>query len=467
MNRHTAQEQSVTEAIHRVYSSYNRAKPDIGSEPDRIVRHPEWTRRILDVLGEPDRVQSNVAVTGSKGKGSHAIFLAAILQKLGLRVGLFTSPHLVNFLERFRVNGQIVPDSVFVNLADKVQDVVRGFELPRGQYVGPVGILSVIATLWFQLENTDVNIFELGRGARHDDVNQINHIGAVLTPVFLEHGKELGPTLKEVCHEKMGIITPSTQWLVSYRQSVIFREILKANGSPPEQFFLDEDIQFRILNFETTDNAIEVQVVHQKYSSEIKIDKAYLCYVGNVAVAFAAAVRVCMGIRPKGRIPEKIDLTDLYLPGRMQVLSNHPLRLLDGTVHSTSAKLVSEWLERYLAIYQETTLGLILSIPAAKDGQGVLNVIGHYFSWICVVPAYNPHLLYTQDLFRYAKTCTPNAYEASGIREALDFVEVNKLAEHGICFLGTQSFIGDVLTLFECNTESVWLKSEQAQRGFS
>ncbi|MCL6627173.1 MAG: bifunctional folylpolyglutamate synthase/dihydrofolate synthase, partial [Alicyclobacillus shizuokensis] len=195
MGLETGQRYTTREAISLIYEWLNRARPLLPDGPDRVVRHPEWTGRLLAELGNPDAAAFNVAVTGSKGKGSNAILLAAILQCLGLRVGLFTSPHLIDFMERIRLGGQVMPEAVFVHWMTQVYDEARRLPVPPSQYIGPVGLLACVAALWFADEQTDVNVFELGRGALHDDVNQVRHEGALLTPVFLEHARELGPTL--------------------------------------------------------------------------------------------------------------------------------------------------------------------------------------------------------------------------------------------------------------------------------
>ncbi|MCL6637826.1 MAG: hypothetical protein K6T26_07740, partial [Alicyclobacillus sp.] len=237
----------ASDAIAWVYQSYNRAKPFLQPGYDRDIRHPEWTRQILDRLGAPDKAVVNVAVTGSKGKGTHAILIASMLQQAGLRTGLFTGPHLVDFMERFRINGHLMPESAFIQYIQLVRSVADTLTLPRDQYLGPVGLLAVVAALWFQEQRTDVNVFELGRGALHDDVNQLVHQGAVLTPVFLEHVHELGPTLADIAREKAGVIQPEVQWVVSHDQSPeVWTAVQERAGDRVAVDQLGRDFSFRV-----------------------------------------------------------------------------------------------------------------------------------------------------------------------------------------------------------------------------
>jgi dihydrofolate synthase / folylpolyglutamate synthase len=449
------EQELVTEAIHFVYSSYNQAKPYLLKGPDRVIRHPEWTRRILDKFDSPDKKTHSIAVTGSKGKGSHAILLAGMLQKAGFRVGLFTSPHLVNFLERIRVDGKMIPDMEFVKYAGLVQRMIQTFDVPQGQYIGPVGILATIASLWFDAKETDVNVFELGRGALHDDVNQICHFGAVLTPVFLEHQQELGPSEEDVCVEKAGVITSDTRFIVSHGQSDFMRKILAEKESVTCDFLL-EDFCYCVLNSETFADSVKIQVDFKNDSSIISVNAAYACYAANVAVAYAAFVQALCEMHQETKIPKEMDLTALHLPGRMHVLSKEPFRMVDGAVHAVNAKLVAKWLDKRIAEGSDPNIGAVISIPAAKDGQGLIDILGHYFSWIYIVRAHNPHLVYTNELFLYARKHFSNVYAANDLDEAMEIIDKKGLLQDGICFLGTQSFVGDVLRKFGHTGESIW-----------
>ncbi len=461
----TKEQELVTESIRYVYSFYNRAKPFLVKGPDRVIRHPEWTRRLLDKLKAPDKKSFNIAVTGSKGKGSHAILLAGMLQKAGLRVGLFTSPHLVNFLERFRVDGQIIPNRSFIELTSQVREAALEFNVPEGQYIGPVGILAVIGALWFELEGTDVNVFELGRGALHDDVNQIQHFGAVLTPVFLEHRDELGPLVEDVYREKAGVITEQTRYVVSHEQAKLMRHAM-ADRKVMTQFFLGEDFNYQVLDSERSNQEFtKIQVSYGEFSSIICIQTGLSCYAENIAVAYTAFVQTMKSMNLSGNIPQNLDLTKLRLPGRMHVLSIHPLRLLDGSVHAVNAKLVAKWLDKMLVGGFNSRIGAVISIPATKDGQGLIDVLNRYFSWVYIVPAQNPHLVYTEALLQYAKKIFSEVVSANSLDEAMQMIENAGRIDDGICFLGTQSFVGEVLTKFKHSAESIWEDTVYRGRG--
>lgn len=465
---------STRDVIGLAYRSYNRAKPILGQRPDREIRHPEWTRRLLDHFDAPDTSAINIMVTGSKGKGSHAILLAGMLQKLGLRVGLFTSPHLVDFMERFRVAGSTLAESVFTRYMLDVADVAESLPVPETQYIGPVGMLAVVAALWFRDAATDVNVFECGRGALYDDVNQLAHAGAVVAPVFLEHARELGPTLADVAREKAGVVSAQTRWVVTHRQTPQPRQQLAAAcrkvGAP--LFELDRDFHAGGVRR----NGIEEVTVQSGDDVTVMRLPAIAGYVaGNAAVAWMAARKtvdqirsdVGRGLRRCGPSDELVtlgrsheggsfDLTDIRLPGRMQIVRDRPLTLVDGTIHAESAAYVQAWVAERRKAGQHSRVAAIVGIPSDKDGEGVIQALAAVVDVLITARAHNPHLVFDDGLRVAAEMQIGEVLAADFIEDAAPMADA-RLPDDGLLLvLGTQSFVGDALAYFQAPTQSIW-----------
>lgn len=452
-------ELSVPDAIGLAYRSYNHAKPNLPNLPDRDLRHPEWTRRLLDLVGSPDADAYNVHVTGSKGKGSHAIFLAGILQQLGLRVGLFTGPHLVDFMERFRVNGQVMPESVFVARMREVWQVAEPFSLPPGQYLGPVGLLAVVAALWFRAQSTDVNIYECGRGARHDDVNQIRHVGAVVSPIFLEHARELGPTEADVAWEKAGVITPDTRWVFSHRQPPAAHVALStevASGHAVIQQ-LGRDFHEALREGGSTDGT-RLDVSGAGTKTVLWLPKGLDFLASNAAVTVAAAQQIWSELRPGTAFPAEIDLRDIRLPGRWSVVRESPLTVVDGTIHSQSAAYIARWLEDRRGRGYQGRVGCVLGLPVDKDEAGVLDILAPWLNWLVIARAHNPYLTFG-DASQMLAHPGLETHTADYVEDAMQAADERLAAEDVLLILGTQSFVGDALRWFHVDTVSIWNQS--------
>ncbi|WDL95987.1 glutamate ligase domain-containing protein [Alicyclobacillus sp. ALC3] len=443
----------MRDVIGLAYKSYNRAKSFVEGKPDREIRHPEWTRLLLDQFDRPDDTR-NVMVTGSKGKGSHAILLAAILQRAGLRVGLFTGPHLVDFMERFRVDGTPIPESDFARLMRQVSQVSETLPVPEGQYIGPVGLLAVVAALWFREQSTDVNVYECGRGALHDDVNQVLHAVAVVSPIFLEHARELGPTLADVAREKAGVVTDATKFVVSHQQTsdvltalhaACLRhgtrlEIVEAEGLQAPRVYLPGP----------GSRAVDV---------ELPSGGPYLAVNAEVAAAGATAV---FEVWPElaRRVPTPIDLRQLQLPGRMQVVRERPLTVVDGTIHRDSARFVAAWLNNWLVRHADRQVGLVFGLPADKDVTGVLEVLCPLASFVVVAKARNPHLHFDAGVASVSRTFLADVEECTDIGDAVRAADRRLGDDDLLLVLGTQSFVGDALLYFAAPTQSLWTVSQ-------
>lgn len=444
--------QTTRDAIGLVYASYLSRQRVIGPGRDRDVRHPEWTTRILEELRRPDAGTYNVVVTGSKGKGSHATLLAGALQRLGFRVGLFTGPHLVNFMERFRVNGQMMPEDTFIALLKQVNQVVDKLAVPADQYIGPVGILTAVAALWFQAQATDVNIYECGRGALHDDVNQVVHHGTVLTPVFLEHVRELGPTLMDIAKEKLGVMTEDTRWMVAAEQSPVVEEAIRSTVAEPEIRQFGRDFKVRMGE---GNSLVVCYPQNERLKVHLPFTNGY--WVQNAGVAVDAARQVWKALCPDREMPGMIDLRSLQLRGRLDVIQSRPLVVVDGTIHTESAVIVRNWIRVQGQAQRIDRVGAILAIPADKDGCGVLSVLASSLDWVIVTHAHNPNLNFDGTITAIAREHGMEVFEAPYLEEAWVRAQDLLRPTDALLVLGTQSFVGDALSYFRVDTSSIWI----------
>ena len=175
----------------------------------------ERTRALLAALGNPEKALKFVHITGSNGKGSTAAMLASVLAAAGYRTGLFTSPHLYRFNERFQVNGAPIPDAALDRLAERV--LAAAGTLP--EHPTEFELMTAIGFLWFAEGGCDLVVVEVGLGGRLDSTNVIPAPeAAVITNIGLEHTAILGSTLAAIAAEKSGILKPGCR-AVLYGQS--------------------------------------------------------------------------------------------------------------------------------------------------------------------------------------------------------------------------------------------------------
>lgn len=190
-------------------------------------------RAFLDALGHPERHQPNVQIVGTNGKGSTAVFLEAMCLSAGLRVGCFTSPHLLQVNERFRIDGQPASEQ---ELDPPLRRLLKALdESPLG--LPFFDLMTALAALLFAQEQVDIAIFEAGMGGAHDATSALPAVLTVLTTVGLDHQEWLGQTREEIAKEKAGAFRPHRPVICGIPPSdplfSLIEERAAAQGSTP------------------------------------------------------------------------------------------------------------------------------------------------------------------------------------------------------------------------------------------
>jgi len=170
--------------------------------PGAIKLGLENTRRLLDYLGNPHLKVPAIHIAGTNGKGSTAAFIESILRVSGIRVGLYTSPHLLHFRERIQVNRSPIPEPELTEMIFRVKRAVEDMKLPITFFE----FGTVMAFLYFFEQKTEWNVIEVGMGGRLDSTNLCQAEISIITSIGLDHTQYLGPTLKQIAYEKACII---------------------------------------------------------------------------------------------------------------------------------------------------------------------------------------------------------------------------------------------------------------------
>ena len=168
---------------------------------------------MMEALGNPERSFRSIHVAGTNGKGSVSHMLASIMQEAGLKVGLYTSPHLVDFRERIRIDGEMIPQQAVVSFVENNRQMIADLKLSFFEMT--VGL----AFDYFAREKVDLAVVEVGMGGRLDSTNVINPLLSVITNIGLDHTQFLGDTLDKIAAEKAGIIKPGVPVVIGETQS--------------------------------------------------------------------------------------------------------------------------------------------------------------------------------------------------------------------------------------------------------
>src|SRR5919202_3103623 len=292
----------------------------------------ERMRALLDALGRPEHSYPSVLVVGTKGKGSTVAMISACLSAAGLRTGRYTSPHLVNWRERACVDAQPISVDAVLNLAEPIR---RAVEQVPSELGAPTTfeVGTAFALAYFAQERADVAVLEVGTGGRFDATNVVDSLAAAITPISYDHTATLGESLSAIAWHKAGIMRagrpvvaapqPEEARLVLEREADLVGARLEEVGR--EWRWSPSHDAIRVESSKPGSKALTTGVA---LLGEHQRDNA------TTAVATLHALQSHSAI-PAAAIQR--GLTTVEWPGRLQVLAERPLLVVDGAHNAASA----------------------------------------------------------------------------------------------------------------------------------
>jgi len=295
-----------------------------------IKKDLDNTLALLEISGHPHKKFKSVHVAGTNGKGSSSHMLAAIFQQAGYKTGLYTSPHLVDFRERIRVNGQMVSEDFVISFTERMK--------PHIAEIHPsfFELTVAMAFEYFAQEQVDIAIVEVGLGGRLDSTNVITPELSLITNISYDHKNLLGDTLQQIAGEKAGIIKPGIPVVISERQpetKEVF--IAKAAEVGADIHFADEEWMGAANGTNITNTHLELTLLHirQQETRHYKLDLNGQYQEKNV-MGVLSAVHQLMA---RGWNITEDDISNALrhvkkltgLRGRWEVVSQHPLTVYD------------------------------------------------------------------------------------------------------------------------------------------
>jgi dihydrofolate synthase/folylpolyglutamate synthase len=325
-------------------------------------------RKLSALLGDPHKGIRSIHVAGTKGKGSTAAIIHSILKSAGFRTGLYTSPHLISFRERIRINDALISEEDLAYFAEKVKtvtDVLQGDERPSF-----FEVYTAIAYLYLRQNAVDIAVYEVGLGGRLDATNIIEPLVSAITPLSYEHVQKLGTTLAEIASEKCGIIKPAVPCVSAPQDPEALAVIEKTCAERKANLILvGRDIKFKELGCDDKTNRFDVKGLTGDYAN---LGSGLLGshQVINVATAIGA-VESLLGrgiVIPEAAIRKGIK--EARWSGRLEVASREPLTVLDGAQNRASACALASSVEK---IFKFRKLILVLGVSKDKDIDGMLE----------------------------------------------------------------------------------------------
>jgi len=452
-------------------NSYSKALRFIGTLNDferlRIVRYNsenfnlDRMRQLLKKLGNPQDHFRSVHVAGTKGKGSTCAMIAAMLEAAGYKVGLYTSPHLVDIRERIVVNGDMISQAEFVRRVRQLAPIVSRLK-PTPTYFD---VLTALAFKYFADQKVQIAVIETGLGGRLDSTNVIHPEVTAITSISHDHTAQLGSTLGQIASEKAGIFkagVPAVSVVQDPEAEAVLQKVAAKVGAPL-------DITGKTIEFSYRFESSRMLGPHSRIcltTPNSKFEHLAVPLVGeHQAINCGLALAVIDRLKGRGiaindsRAME--GLAKVSVAGRMEMLSQNPRVLVDGAHNAASLDAVMRAIGQHIPY---DSMVVIFGCCADKDVAGMLERITSgadkvIFTRVDSVRTADPDELAARYVELYGKM----AQVAPSLEEALAIANRAVTKEDLICITGSFYLVGEAKKLFAARAAAALHQQKAAQ----
>jgi dihydrofolate synthase/folylpolyglutamate synthase len=423
--------------------SYLKTLQRFGIKPglERIRAMMEWAR-------EPHRTFPSVLIGGTNGKGSVTAFLSAILQSAGYRVGVYTSPHLVDYRERFRINGVMIEPERFEALLAWAKELAERVERET-PYGAPTEfeVLTAVAFRYFAEERVDIAVVEVGLGGRWDATNVLEPQISIVTVISLDHTDRLGPDHFTIAKDKLGIARPYRPLVTAeHKLGVLHLFEATALQISAQLVRVGTEVTWRLHHADAT--GTDATFVTWRGNYRVHLNLLGTHQLPNFGCALAAAEL----LRESGWAIDEDAIVkgarQAQMAGRLQLLSlpDFPCPvLLDGAHNPSAAAVLARALR---TVFRYRRLHLVFGVLADKDAVGIAAKLLPLADTVWVTQPTSERALPAQ---RLAELCAPFGKPMQvcpSVKEALMAAAQKAQGDDLICVTGSLYLVGEILALF-------------------
>ncbi|MFC1485412.1 bifunctional folylpolyglutamate synthase/dihydrofolate synthase [Candidatus Latescibacterota bacterium] len=396
------------EAIEFLYGFIDYEQT-VGWKYDGTNFSMDRVRGFFHALGDPHQKGSFIHVTGTNGKGSTAAMIASALTAAGYRTGLYTSPHLISFRERIRVDSALITPEEVIAGVDRIRPIA-------GRFPGLTffEVWTGLAFDHFIRKRTDVTVVEVGMGGRIDTTNVILPEVAVFTSISIDHRRTLGNTIRKITSQKAGIIKPGVPVVTApqYPDAIsIIEDTAHDRGAPV--VLVGRDVTYR-----WHDKCIDYRGTGWQFE-HITVPLPGAFQAENAAVAIASLEQLASRDYTLSPAAVKRGIETVHWPGRLQTVRTVPRVIVDGACNVDAMREVRDYL---LSLGPKKNAVAVFGICRDKDIDRVIQVLGKAVSRFVFTRTDNPRAVDAADLAKRASakipvTVQPNS--AAALEEAI------------------------------------------------
>jgi dihydrofolate synthase / folylpolyglutamate synthase len=406
-------------------------------------------RTLLSLLGNPHKDKKFIHVAGTKGKGSTATLLARLLQANGLKVGLYTSPHLLSLHERIEFNSRRIDQDELSEMINKTRPVIEYME-HKGEKPTFFEIFTALAILYFDQMGADISVLETGLGGRLDATNVVEPLVSIVTRISIDHQYQLGRTIDKIAYEKAGIIKPGVPVVTVEQEEDALRVITEAaekKNSP--LWVINKNVNFSARVESSPEYGPHTRICVDTDTSmyhHIRVPLPGEHQAENLAMALAA-------IDQLKRMGYEIDdekmiegIETVSLPGRMELIWNDPKVLIDVAHNAASIKALIRAVGQHVPY---DSMVIIFGCNRDKDIVGMLKELQYGADKLIFTRSSFPKAVSPSDLAElYTEHTGKMCQTASSLGEALQIARRAVNRDDLICITGSFYLAGQAKERF-------------------
>ncbi|MGH7256539.1 MAG: bifunctional folylpolyglutamate synthase/dihydrofolate synthase [Nitrospirales bacterium] len=398
----------------------------------------ENIRTLLARLDHPHDRYPALHIGGTNGKGSTAAMAAAMLQAAGLRVGLYTSPHLIEFRERIQVGGVPISDAAVTDLTERLRRTALADLNPTF-----FEFTTALAFRYFAEMQVEVAVIEVGMGGRFDATNVVTPLVTAITNVALDHQAHLGETIEAIAFEKAGIIKPSVP-IVTGRLAPESLRVIERIVADRQAPWWRLGREFRTKGETTTGFAyrgpqLSVEGLTCPLAGAHQMDNA-ACALALVEAGAPLGLRV-----PAAALQE--GLRRVRWEGRLEVLEAHPHVVVDGAHNPAAAEAVAAYVRAYQRLHPGSRAILVVGMMRDKDQRGFFDVVLPTADAVVLTQATMPRAATVEELRTAVTGRIESVYAVPSPAEALAIAKRLATSEDLICITGSLMLVGELKAL--------------------
>ena len=369
----------------------------------------ERIRELCDRLGNPEKELKFIHVAGTNGKGSFSSMISSVLTEAGYRVGLFTSPYIVEFNERMRIDGDNIPNDELAKITEYLKPIADGMAEKPTEFE----LITAIGLEYFKREKVDIVVLECGMGGKLDSTNIIpSPVLSVITGIALDHTAFLGDTIEKIALEKAGIIKPSGRVLWG-GEAPTAEEVIRACAKEAEASFYKTDYS----QLKITKSTLEATVFDYKNRKNVNISLLGEYQPRNCALVLDA-IDV---IKKQGfNISESAvyrGLSKARWRARFEILDNDPLIIFDGAHNAQGISVAVKSIKQY---FGENRVICLSGVLKDKDYHAISRDISTVADYVFTITPNSPRALSADEYSECYKALKVDTLPCSDVKTAFN-----------------------------------------------